>query len=190
MSTQQMKKYNSSCCMVFFIAVLLLVLIPAQKSMAEDMLKVTNPGFEDLSADGTIPGWTQTHGTGGVSINTEQHYEGLNSLKITDESDSESYCIESSKIGVTAGGKYEAKAMNYILNGGAMIYLQFYDSEGKSLSSVNAMKFSPVGKWSLISVTGVAPENATQAAILLYSGKDFKSVSYYDAIEINKLLDK
>lgn len=190
MSTKQMKNYNSSYGIFFLIAILLLILIQAQKSLAEDMLKITNPGFEDLSTDGTIPGWTQTHGTGGISISKEQRYDGLNSLKITDESDSSPFGIASYKLGVNAGEKYEVKAMTYISSGGAMIYLRFYDSAEKCIASFNTIKYSPIGEWFKISVVGVAPAAATRAAILLYSGKDGKGISYYDSIEINKSLDK
>ncbi|MEF3306781.1 carbohydrate binding domain-containing protein [Paenibacillus sp. GYB003] len=179
---------------LFWIAVLLLLLgavapiVPPRAEAGGIPLTLVNPSFEAPSSGG-IPGWTQTFGTGGISLSTAQAYDGTQSLLLTDTSSAASTGEESAKVsGIAPGESYAASAKVYIASGSPSIYIRFFDSAGTLLSSGFRSVSSPSGQWTSVSVTAVAPANAAQASVLLYSSAAGTASAYFDSVVLERVI--
>lgn len=152
-------------------------------------LPIQNNGFE-AGADGSavIPSWTQMFGVGkigSVSLDTTTVKSGAASLRIDDQ-DTVNFGVESTKTPVVAGREQTVTSAVYIASGQVQLQLRYYDQAGKLTGTiaVNDPNYTsqPIGIWQTLSVKAVAPPAATQASVVLVSGKTTKGVSYWDDV--------
>ncbi|WP_306009813.1 carbohydrate binding domain-containing protein [Bacillus sp. MMSF_3328] len=153
----------------------------AQKAGAapENGLVLENAGFEEEQTDGTIPGWTQSFGTEGISVVNTEQASGAKSLEIKD-SGSGNYGLISDQVPVNPGWQYTASAKMKSTGGSGEIYIRFFDSKGSYITGFNKAVNGPVDEWSEIKVSADAPANAVYAAVLFYSGKANTGTFYFD----------
>lgn len=135
-----------------------------------------NHGFEKpLNADGTIPGWSMFFAANAATsheITQDVRYYGNSSLKLVDKSNSLPIYLQSDPRAVTPGYQYNGSAMIYIAPnagnaGGASLVLRFYDVNGKQVNTdkdgENIVHLRKIGEWTRVTVTGIAPANASYA---------------------------
>ncbi|RKN84371.1 hypothetical protein D7M11_12825 [Paenibacillus ginsengarvi] len=181
---------------VLWIAALLLLLgaitpiVPLQRAEAGGIpITLVNPSFEEPLSAGSIPGWTQTFGSGGISVSSAQAFSGTKSLQLTDTSTTASLGIESAKVsGIAAGESVAATAKAYVTSSSAAIYVRFYDSSGTLLDSAAEWVSSPANQWTSVTVTSIAPANTTQVAVLLYSSVSGTTSVYFDNVSLERII--
>lgn len=150
-------------------------------------LAIANSSFEEPVSGTSIPGWTQTFGSGGIAVSNEYASHGNSSLKLTDSSTTSSIGAESVKLsGIVPGESYVASGRVYVVSGTASIYVRFYNSSGTLLTSSSKSISSPVNEWSFVSVAATAPANTTQASVLLYSSVSGVATAYFDQIALER----
>jgi uncharacterized protein YcfL len=146
---------------------------------------IFNSGFEALTADGKILGWTQTNGTSGITSDSTRAYKGNKSVKVDDPSASTTVALKSEMIPLAVGGgKYRLSAELYSERGGGQLYIYFYDEQGTELNVNNKYFTVPLNQWTSVSVQVDAPAGATQAAVMLYSSNGGISTVNYDNIQL------
>lgn len=143
---------------------------------------VANSGFEEGSG---FPGWTQTHGSGGVTVTNEKVNSGAASLKIVDNSLTSAFGVESGKLYVSPGETYTATAMAYFSES-VVIYLRYYDANGQYISSTGKTFHSPTLEWTRIGVSGTVPANAAAVKVLLYLPVGSTGTAYFDDVKVEK----
>lgn len=160
------------------LLVFLSVLTSVNGVSASDML-ISNYSFES----GTT-GWTQSYGSGGITVSSEQKHTGGYSLKINDTSSTASFGMESTKLSAAAGTAYSASAKVYIVSGWADLYIRFWSSSNTLISSAFKETSGPAGQWKDLSVTGTAPAGTAYVSVMLYGNTSSTGVCYYDDIGI------
>jgi hypothetical protein len=170
-----MKRPSSFKTLFLLVPVLCsLLLVPVAR--AGDTL-IPNYSFES-----GLTSWTAWLGTNGGTIDTTQHYTGINSLKIVDGSTSLAYGMESAKYPVTPGITLSAYTREYIVSGSAELYMRFYTSASVYISCVYNTRSSPTGQWTWGGVSGTVPANAAYVSILLYSNSTNTGTIYFDDV--------
>lgn len=117
---------------VFLLSMILLVTFsfPSMHSVSAEDLVIQNPGFEDSSGSGVIPGWTQNFGTTSITTVENEFYSGTKSLEIRDTSKNENLGLISNTVSVTPGREYTASAkIKTGSNGSGEIYIRFLTSK-------------------------------------------------------------
>ncbi|NOU71124.1 hypothetical protein GC098_06725, partial [Paenibacillus sp. LMG 31458] len=153
-----------------------------------DTIAVINPGFEDPTSGATIPGWGLFSGTpaSSVSISKAEQNSGLSSLLIDDTYTDKAVGLGTQAISVKPDGIYEANASIYLVSGGAVnLYLKFYNSSGSEIGTSSVSYGTPLNTWSQLKIEGIAPDNATTAKVLLYSGVATLSKAYFDDVSFS-----
>jgi hypothetical protein len=150
---------------------------------SSNSLVLENPGFEEPVQDGVIPGWTQTFGTTGFTVDETVAFSGSNSLKLEDDSDTGSIGIQSNKVAITGGKTYKASAKLKLLEGEVFIYMYYYDRDGNQIAAARQTAYSP-NEWVSLTVVSTAPVEAAQAAVLFYSGVSPVSTAYLDDVTL------
>ncbi len=158
--------------------ILLVSILPLLPAHAADML------IPNYSFDSGLTSWTQTHGSGGIAVSSEQARTGTNSVKIVDNSTTASYGLQSAYMPAIAGKSYYTYAWANIQSGYADLYLRFYDSSHTLLSSAFVSKNSPANQWFSIRTGAVAPAGTAYVAVLLYSSGGGMGTTYWDDILI------
>ncbi|SDM38911.1 Carbohydrate binding domain-containing protein [Psychrobacillus sp. OK028] len=166
---------------VFLLSVLLITFsFPSLHSVSAEELDIQNPGFEDPSDNGVIPGWTQNFGTTGITTVESEFYSGKKSLEIIDTNKTDNPGLISNKVPVTPGKEYTASAkIKTGSTGAGEIYIRFFDQKDAYITGFNK-SITGATTWSDISITAIAPANAASAAILFYSGKGNIGTFYFD----------
>ncbi len=144
---------------------------------------ILNAGFEDGAGAGDIPNhWVKLNAANQVSLSGEQHYEGNYSVKLVN--DSPRGCgLRSSKVAVTPGVTYEAKAKMYCAIGSADLYLEFW-SDADSRISTKTATISQTKQWCDIYAIMAAPAGATYATLLYYQNSGEQGIVYGDCASI------
>jgi WD40 repeat protein len=145
-------------------------------------LYVLNSGFEQVAADGTIPGWDKI-GTGEVS--TEKQHSGNNSLKVVDNTASNP-AVKSKLIPIPSGGvEYEVSAAGFLEQGGGFnLMLFFFDANGNQLAPIYFTAINGLGEWRTYTVSGLAPEDAEYVQIVFATSKSTQGVAYFDDVTL------
>lgn len=167
---------------VFLLSMVFLVTFsfPNLHSVSAEELDIQNPGFEDPSQNGAIPGWTQNFGASGIKTVATEFFSGVKSLEINDTSKNDNLGIISNPVPVTPGTEYTASAkIKTGTSGAGEIYIRFFDQKGVYITGFNK-SLAGATTWTDIEVTAVAPETAASAAILFYSGKANIGTFYFD----------
>ncbi|WP_127587291.1 hypothetical protein [Paenibacillus koleovorans] len=167
---------------VLLLASLLCGMFALGTASAADML-ISNYSFES----GTT-GWTQSWGSGGITVSTEQAYSGTHSVKVVDSSATAPLGLESNYMSATAGSTYIAYARHYIASGEASIYLRFWTSTKTLISGsyYYSTATAPVNDWGTLKVKATAPANTAYVTVLIFSHTPNVGTAYYDDILITK----
>ncbi|TMV51493.1 hypothetical protein FE783_06875 [Paenibacillus mesophilus] len=187
------RKHHPIVPWIVILLLLVCTVIPLGPSMRVEAdgipLALLNPSFEDALTGSTIPGWFQPFGTTGISVSTAQSYNGSKSLLLSDTSTTASIGAESVKIsGIVPGESYAASVKAYVTSGSGAVYVRFFDSAGTLLTSEAKWVSSPANQWTPVSVTAVAPANAAQASVLLYSSLSGTTTTYFDTVTLERSL--
>ncbi|MBE3577319.1 MAG: carbohydrate binding domain-containing protein [Limnochordales bacterium] len=145
---------------------------------------LSNYSFEEPRAsDGSIPGWTPFANGPWMSLVREYATDGEWSLKVSDVSAKQSVGMRSAPVPVTAGAKYAVLADVYIEFGAAMLYLEFWDAQGKRIeSALKTASASGTGRAVQLIVENTAPAEAVTVTVLLYCSVPNEGVAYFDNV--------
>lgn len=158
---------------------------------------LNNPGFEDVS-NGKANGWNYwTSGYAyGMSVSDSVYAEGSHSLKL-DVLAKKSMGVESTKVDVMPGQRYRVTTSvlsdTYdpsLTTSKLRIWLRFYNgsTQVKDFGVNVANSDLPQGKWTDLTVEGVAPANANKATVFFYGDNGSAFSAYYDNVRIVQLV--
>ncbi|WP_409346143.1 Ig-like domain-containing protein [Paenibacillus sp. MBLB4367] len=168
-----------------------LLIAPSGARAATVDMPLTNPGFEEPLSSGKVPGWSSIfavkEGSYTYAVTNAKSAGGLNSLKITDTTSSNSVALQSDKLPVTPGTAYTASAKLLIESGGiASLNLRYFNSANVSIGEApihnDPNKGFTRGQWNPTSTTMTAPADAAYARIIVYTTAFSTSTAYYDDI--------
>ncbi|SFB44819.1 Carbohydrate binding domain-containing protein [Cohnella sp. OV330] len=129
---------------------------------------VANPSFEQ--ATGTLPtGWTPATGANlSYALDTTQHSNGSQSLKVTDmdPSPTVSANIYTPLIPYSPGSTYRASVKVKVTSGEASMIVRYYDADNASTTQYGLAK-SVGPDWQTIELTAVPPDNTVSMRIFL-----------------------
>ena len=153
--------------------------------------------FEDATdlSSLTSNGWTALYGAAGVpklfSIadlngNTVLKYD--NSSANPNALNTGSYGLASPFIKVTAGATVYGEVEMYTDGSTTtMLYLYFYDANGNKINEADkAGSKATNGAWNKITLSNVAPANATHARVMVYNGSSNTGIVYFDNVVIRE----
>gem|GEM_PF-5616988 len=175
------------CCILF------LGFLPVGPIYAEEAynpwvpMELVNAGFEQpLDEHGQIPGWKQTIGIGGFTLTDEMSSEGQHSLYIEDLSTNDNYGMLSVYLPAEAGNTYSVTSDTFVLEGTAIIYLQFHSGdEAKTRIGQKSMGQSVQNEWIPLTASAVAPAGTEYVSVLINSGKTTLAKAYFDNIVLS-----
>ncbi|GIP37036.1 hypothetical protein J31TS4_03160 [Paenibacillus sp. J31TS4] len=126
-------------------------------------------------------------GSYSYTVTNTKNAGGLNSLKITDTTTSNSVALQSDKLAVTPGTAYTASAKLFIESGGiASLNLRYFNASNASIGEApvhnDPNKGFTRGQWNETSTTMTAPADAAYARIIVYTTAYSTSTAYYDDI--------
>ena len=172
----------------------------------EDIMNASlvNSGFEDGTQLSGLPkSWMIWPGNAQgkisidtVTVHTGSGYNGTHSVKLVDDSTSDTAGIGSEPVQVVAGKLYRATAWIYNESGaGVALYMNFYKTKADAIA--NSGRLTPVlnytctamGQWTLVTVEGTAPAGATCATVGFYQGQASEAVSYLDDVAFLQVPD-
>lgn len=140
---------------------------------------LANPGFEDVNADGSVPGWNRVVLSGGsarMESNPMQSHGGRRSLRIKDPAPSSApyVCAWRSDpvAGIQGGAGYAFTAFfrtRLFSNSSARAAVYWYDAAGRLLDTSVGQIETPSGystrDWSPVFLQAQAPSGATSAVV-------------------------
>lgn len=94
--------------------------------------------------------------------------------------------MESDKFPIIAGTAYSASAMFKAERGVLSIYLQFFNEAGVRVANMSA-SVDPSAGFVKGSVTGIAPDDAVTASVLLYSSTTGQGAGYIDDVKVEAI---
>ncbi|SDE11484.1 Cohesin domain-containing protein [Paenibacillus sp. UNCCL117] len=162
---------------MWLVLLLCLGYIPAFWGPVSAAALELNGGFED-----GLTGWTQTAGSGGVSVTDEQKASGASSLKIVDASGSTTVAVESAKFNALPGNHYTVTGQVYLQSGATAVSLRFYDSSNAVIGTPSSAYMASLGAWTGFNIAAEAPANAVKWSIYISTGNSNTGTSYYDDI--------
>ncbi|WP_052759795.1 hypothetical protein [Paenibacillus sp. DMB20] len=203
---RKLRKHVTSLLSVTLVASLLLSAVPvpaASEPIASQSetpasktvnFPMTNPGFEDDSSAGTIPGWSSMfavkEGEYFYEVSDRNSSGGNHSLKITDTSQSGSVALMSDKLSVTGGVSYTVTASVYMESSGtASLNLRYFNAANQSIAEKplhnETSKGFPLNQWRQVFTTLDAPAEVAYARIILYTTAYSRADAYYDDIVLS-----
>lgn len=149
---------------------------------------ISNYSFEEpLAGDGTIPGWTPFANGAWMSLVREHATDGEWALKVSDANTKQSVGMRSAPVPVTPGAQYAVLADVYLESGSAMLYLEFWDAQGKRIeSALKTASASGTERAVQMVVENTAPAEAVTVTVLLYCSMTNAGVAYFDNIYLEK----
>ncbi|WP_409342321.1 S-layer homology domain-containing protein [Paenibacillus sp. MBLB4367] len=160
---------------------------------ADVEIPVMNGSFEQVNADGTIPGWEsfgQRNAAADYQVSQEKANHGSKSLRLTDTSAAAEAGVISIPFSVEPGFEYTAKSDIYLDKGRTIFAMKFYDADGKeiSLSPAPAVYHTgPSKTWKTAEFSSMAPAGAVTAKLVLFCSTAWETDSYYDNVRVVKL---
>lgn len=170
------------------------VFSPAEKGLAKGKggaaQGIANPGFEEISTDGSIPGWTQWYSSTGFSRTEQLSYEGTASLEINDPTSDASYWLFSQHLPSAAGDTWSVTGAVYTESGNYELNIAYFDASGNMLT-YTSHDVSGYGKqWTETETRGVAPEGTAEVSVFVYSGLGAKAHGYIDHVALTKQVEQ
>ena len=164
--------------------------VSANEERAYDTeLDLKNASFEEpLTEDMEIPGWYYSFGEQGFSIDSELSLDGQQSLKVEDEWSGTSAGLRSERVKITAGEMYRVEAQVNLNKGSLNLYIIFFDKDGNEINKIRGNvsdSSSETNVWLPISTQAEAPENATYAAVEVYSGVASVTTANIDNVQLS-----
>jgi uncharacterized protein YjdB len=155
-------------------------------AVMHNAVPLDNTGFETpQQADGSIAEWSVSTlaPDQSVSVSGVVRYNGAHSLRFSDGSSTATLSIQTARKPVVPGKTYQGSILLY--NSGpasyTQFYLQFFNASGARLTPVQWKSFDvPIGQWTPLLLSAVAPENAVTANILVYSPGGTVLAGYLD----------
>jgi len=131
---------------------------------------ILNPSFELVDADTGRPhGWSQSRGNP-IQLRDDDGHTGRRYVRLVDRSTRESIPLESTRVPARPGGMYRASAwVRSVDKGKPGLYVNFYDDLGTRIKHVYTRAAAPSEKWTTLSVSAVAPAEAADVSVFLYS---------------------
>ena len=145
-----------------------------------------NPSFEVLDETTARPaGWTAWADPNYAVYTLADARTGVACVAITDPSEKVSQGLRSPRVPIEPGRQYRATAWTRIESGpkpGAALYLEYWAGgtrvENKSVSTSDAPD------WRQLTISVTAPEGATHATVLVYSGSVSIGRAYFDDLAL------
>lgn len=181
-------QYGSSLTLVAAVTLLFVALGNVTVPVWAAGSLIENCSFEEpLGSDGTIPGWTPFANGAWMSLVREHATDGQWALKISDQSPSQSVGMRSKPVPVTPGARYGVITDVFVESGWAMLYLEFWNAQGKRIeSAVKATSTSVTGQVVQLIVENTAPAEAVTVTVLVYCSMPNQGVAYFDNIYLEK----
>lgn len=176
---------------------LLVAYVPAAWAAEEEEAGrfIENGGFEEVHADGTIPGWKVISGL--ASVSGERAFEGSNSLFVQNASGGAGIHMESALIDVEEGETYTLTG-NIFLEEGAFegFYVYVYDEAGELIHAPTGSAFqlyvnhlSPQQEWTLVSGSFTVPAGGKKAKVSIISGNRKNYQVFIDNVSMLKAVE-
>lgn len=185
---------------VVLISCLILALFTQYKEVNAAGIPVSvsinsNLSFENEVTGSEVPGWTThpSYGTQTASVSTEQAYSGVKSMKFVDNMNNASLARVSEKFAISGNKAYTASAFVYLqkvgnqAQGSVQMWMIFYVGTVETTFSSGGSP-STNNEWFKMSVTGVAPPNATHVSIFLYSPMTAITTAYFDDVSVGETI--
>lgn len=135
------------------------------------VLDLQNAGFEEPVTGGTIPGWHQRHGSGGLAVGTAHAIEGSQALHVHNATGEVS--LASSAVPITPGLYYAVTAQGLWFSGQIQLHLGFYDEAGLLIGeSERIFEGQESDQWYWLGIGAHAPDEAASAEVLIHSALD------------------
>ncbi|NSW54668.1 MAG: carbohydrate binding domain-containing protein [Armatimonadetes bacterium] len=152
---------------------------------AQDNL-LENPSFEVLDETTARPaGWTAWAEPNYAVYTLADARTGVACVAITDLSEKVSQGLRSPRVPIEPGRQYRASAWARIESGpkpGAALYLEYW--AGGTRVENKSVSISDAPDWRMLSLSVTAPEGATHATVLVYSGSVSVGRAYFDDLAL------
>lgn len=150
-----------------------------------------NLDFEEPVTDGSIPGWSRLHQSGSASyeVTDERSSSGLHSLKLVDQSQTETIAVQSEPFEVKPGVEYKASADVFLEEGRSIFSIYFFNSAGQEIANQTVYIDSGRGVWQQAEVRATAPEEAAYARIRPWISQYWMGKVFYDNIKVSYVLE-
>ncbi len=160
----------------------------------EEEIEIENPGFENVSSEGEIIGWSQLGEGGELQVSTDEKTGGEQSLYFHDEDSAHTFTALSDPIEVTPGNNYKAEAnMHVVRQTHSVVFeLQYYDSDDELITASNNL-YRPedsdiwLNQWFAIDIQAPAPTRAEYVRIVFHSGTPSITEAYFDDVVFKKI---
>lgn len=160
---------------------------------AEQVLSITNPGFEQKLAD-----WDNQLDRGMSETTAEAAHEGSLGLRVTDSDPQAGSSLFSVPFKVTPGKIYQLRFWGRMLKGdGVGIYIAFYTADGKSLIARKEdearYQLDPLSlpkqqkEWKEFLVRKTAPDTAVEGRIWIHSYISTQTIADFDEFHLVEL---
>lgn len=162
--------------------ILLLVLFGVVGVVQAEENLVANPDFEQgIGTRGAPLHWTigQDSQSMRIELSDERAQVGTTSVRFVDNDPNGALALRSDPIEIEAGHRYIAQADVWVVEGKAMLYVEYRD-EGNLRIATSRTTSSRTGDWETLTVESVAPDSARFATILLYSDKANVGEHFFD----------
>ncbi len=145
---------------------------------------LVNGGFEQ-GEDGNVPGWGPEGASQGVTLSGSVHAEGSKSLRVEDNSTTQSFGAVSDAV---ASSPFANVVLNVMVRpetgSDGKADLRFYDAEGKLLSIVSGLVNGPVNEWTDLRVATAAPKGSTHVRVAIYIPNEKTGTLYADNVRL------
>lgn len=154
-------------------------LIPPVNKSLENLL--ANPSFEELSRDELPSDWYKSlyGGTCDLELTQEKNYDGENAIKITDYGIPNSLGYRSTSFDVEEGELYYTDGFFFIVEGIAVLYLEFFNSTGNRIYATN-QRCTKRNEWTAAVVSNRAPAGAVKGSINIVTDAGNRGMFYAD----------
>ncbi|GGG08227.1 hypothetical protein [Paenibacillus abyssi] len=180
---------------------------PVEPGPYKSYLDIRNGGFEEVNADGSIPGWSIRSSAPDVSsfsASTEQKRSGERSLKLVDASTTVSSAMQSDPVKVKAGREY-VTGVNVFLGSPPVnpatgqpfsssrtsVLVRYYDAAGKEIAGAGSSSNiqAPSGQWIPVELASTAPAGAVSLRVVLICSVAWVTTAYYDEVSVHTIVD-
>ncbi|WP_022910610.1 hypothetical protein [Aestuariimicrobium kwangyangense] len=138
----------------------------------------------DFEAGNPIPlGW-QVNAPRGVTVETSstRAVTGKRSLYVADETPSAGATVMGPALTMVGGAVTYLRGRAFITQGQQDMSLVFYDRLGKELGRVSGSAVPSAGRWSTVTLRGVAPEGVAVAQVVISTADKGLSQGWWDAL--------